>query len=58
MGKPPEVTLGPIDLGAICSLHNLPLWAPTFHLSEKPDSQIPVMEDSRGPPHLRKGASS
>lgn len=33
MGKPPEVTSGPIDLGAIYSLYNLPLWAPTLPIS-------------------------
>ena len=51
MGKPHEVTPGPIDYGAIFSLHSLPLLAPRLpHLSGKPGSQILVIEENRGPP--------
>ena len=51
MGKPHEVTPGPIDYGAIFSLHILPLRAPRLpHLSGKPGSQILVIEESRGLP--------
>lgn len=52
MGKPHEVTSGPVALGALHTLASLGPQAP--HLSRKPGSQIPVIADGRGPPHLRK----
>lgn len=52
MGKPHEVTSGPIALGVLHTLASLGPQAP--HLSRKPGSQIPVIADGRGPPHLRK----
>ena len=56
MGQPRELTPGPIDYGAICSLDTLLPWGPhTLHLSSKPGSQILVIEEGRDPPHSRKG---